>query len=125
MTTTPTRPKFIGIVSSHVLATALAKRSNGPVDGFVVERPTAGGHDAPPTRPLRRVDAGGNPLYGDRDAVNYETMVDLGVPFWIGGGITTRQHVTEALSLGARGSRWARSSRTAANQEWTPNYVVT
>ena len=42
------RPRFLGIVSSHVLATALAKRSNGPVDGFVVERPIAGGHNAPP-----------------------------------------------------------------------------
>jgi NAD(P)H-dependent flavin oxidoreductase YrpB (nitropropane dioxygenase family) len=103
LATTPLRrPKFVGIVSSHVLATALAKRSNGPVDGFVVERPTAGGHNAPP-RGHYDVDDDGNPVYGHRDAVNYETMVDLGVPFWIGGGVTSRQHVVDALSLGAAG----------------------
>lgn len=96
------RPKFIGIVSSHVLATALAKRSNGPVDGFVVERPTAGGHNAPP-RGHFAVDPEGNPQYGARDEINYHTMVDLAVPFWIGGGITSRQHVRDALSLGAAG----------------------
>jgi nitronate monooxygenase len=97
-----TRPKFVGIVSSHVLATALAKRSNGPVDGFVVERPTAGGHNAPP-RGSYAVDAEGNPEYGARDEVNYHAMVDLAVPFWIGGGITSRQHVLDAQSLGAAG----------------------
>ena len=97
-----TRPKFVGIVSSHVLATALAKRSNGSVDGFVVERPVAGGHNAPP-RGRFEVDDHGNPLYGVRDEVNYETMVELGVPFWIGGGVTTRQHVLDAFSVGAAG----------------------
>ena len=96
------RPKFVGIVSSHVLATALAKRSNGPVDGFVVERPTAGGHNAPP-RGRFEVDDNGNPQYGERDVVNYETMVDLGAPFWIGGGVTSRQHVIDAMSVGAAG----------------------
>ncbi|MBX9695753.1 MAG: nitronate monooxygenase, partial [Cyanobacteria bacterium] len=31
------RPKFIAIVSSHVLASTLAKKSSGRIDGFVVE----------------------------------------------------------------------------------------
>ncbi len=97
-----TRPKFLGIVSSHVLATALAKRSNGPVDGFVVERPTAGGHNAPP-RGTFPVDDEGNPQYGERDVVDFDVLANLGLPFWIGGGITTAQHVREALSLGATG----------------------
>jgi len=96
------RPKFIGIVSSHVLATALAKRSNGPVDGFVVERPSAGGHNAPP-RGQFTVDGDGNPEYGERDRVNFEVMLTLGVPFWIGGGITTPEKVQEAFELGAAG----------------------
>jgi NAD(P)H-dependent flavin oxidoreductase YrpB (nitropropane dioxygenase family) len=96
------RPKFLGIVSSHVLATALAKRSNGPVDGFVVERPSAGGHNAPP-RGHFEIDPDGNPVYGERDEVNYATLVGLGLPFWIAGGITSRDHVRDALSVGATG----------------------
>lgn len=96
------RPRFVGIVSSHVLATALAKRSNGPVDGFVVERPTAGGHNAPP-RGAFEVDEEGNPQYGERDLVEFNTLAGLGKPFWIGGGITSREGVREAISLGANG----------------------
>ena len=96
------RPKFVGIVSSHVLATALAKRSNGPVDGFVVERPTAGGHNAPP-RGSFEVDDQGNPQYGERDRVDFDVLCGLGTPFWIGGGITSPQGVRDALALGASG----------------------
>jgi NAD(P)H-dependent flavin oxidoreductase YrpB (nitropropane dioxygenase family) len=96
------RPKFLGIVSGHVLATALAKRSNGPVDGFVVERPSAGGHNAPP-RGRFAIDAEGNPEYGERDRVDFEVMSALNVPFWIGGGITSAEDVREALDLGATG----------------------
>jgi nitronate monooxygenase len=99
---TLTRPRFIGIVSSHVLASALAKRSNGPVDGFVVERPVAGGHNAPP-RGTFDVDVEGNPQYGERDVVDYDVLVGLNRPFWIGGGVTSPEHVREALSLGASG----------------------
>jgi nitronate monooxygenase len=45
------RPQFLGIVASSTLAMTLAKKANGRVDGFVVERDTAGGHNAPPPRP--------------------------------------------------------------------------
>ncbi len=97
-----TAPKFLGVVSSHVLATALARRSNGPVEGFVVERPSAGGHNAPP-RGAYEVDAHGGPVYGPRDEVRFEAMVDLGLPFWIGGAVTRPEDVTEARALGATG----------------------
>ena len=96
------QPRFVGIISSHVLATALVKRSNGPVDGFVVERPTAGGHNAPP-RGAFDVDDDGNPQYGERDLVDFDVLIGLGKPFWIGGGITSAENVREALSLGASG----------------------
>jgi len=96
------RPKFLGIVSSHVLANALAKRSSGPVDGFVVERPNAGGHNAPPRGALT-LDAEGNPEYGERDRVDFEALRAMDQPFWIGGGITSREHVQEAFDLGATG----------------------
>jgi len=102
----PTRvlraPKFLGIVSSHVLATALARRSNGPVEGFVVERPSAGGHNAPP-RGAFAVDERGEPLYGARDEVDYGAMVDLERPFWIGGSMTHAKDVRRAQELGATG----------------------
>ncbi|MFI5034884.1 MAG: nitronate monooxygenase [Acidimicrobiales bacterium] len=97
-----TRPGFLGIVSSHVLATALAKRSNGPVDGFVVERPTAGGHNAPP-RGHFEVDGHGNPVYGERDEVDFNVLAQLAKPFWIAGGITSAEHVRQALAVGAAG----------------------
>ena len=42
------RPKFLAIISSATLATMLARKATGFVDGFVVEGPTAGGHNAPP-----------------------------------------------------------------------------
>ena len=96
------RPKFLGIVSGHVLASALAKRSSGAVDGFVVERPSAGGHNAPP-RGRFNVDDKGNPEYGPRDVVDYQAMRDLKVPFWIGGGVTSPEHVQHALDQGAAG----------------------
>ncbi|MHB1252224.1 MAG: nitronate monooxygenase [Acidimicrobiales bacterium] len=96
------RPKFLGIVSGHVLANALAKRSSGKVDGFVVERPSAGGHNAPP-RGVFGVDEKGNPEYGPRDVVDYEAMRALEVPFWIGGGVTTPEHVQQAFDQGATG----------------------
>jgi nitronate monooxygenase len=96
------RPRFVGIVSSHVLASALAKRSNGPVDGFVVERPSAGGHNAPP-RGAFSVDAEGNPEYGERDVVDFNVLTGLGRPFWIGGGVTSAADVENAFALGASG----------------------
>lgn len=96
------KPKFLGIVSSHVLATALAKRSNGPVDGFVIERPNAGGHNAPP-RGRFELDAHGNPTYGARDRVDFSVLRELALPFWIGGGVTSAEHVSEAFELGAAG----------------------
>jgi NAD(P)H-dependent flavin oxidoreductase YrpB (nitropropane dioxygenase family) len=96
------RPTFLGIVSSHVLASALIKRSSGVVGGLVVEAPIAGGHNAPPRGPLT-VDAKGNPIYGDRDRVDFEVLRELGVPFWIAGGVTTPERVHEAIELGATG----------------------
>ncbi|NNN08800.1 MAG: nitronate monooxygenase [Acidimicrobiaceae bacterium] len=95
-------PKFVGIVSSHVLATALFKRSNGPVDGFVVERPSAGGHNAPP-RGAYALDEKGGPIYGPRDEIDFNVVGSLGVPFWIGGGVTSSADVSDAIALGATG----------------------
>ncbi|MEO9181166.1 MAG: nitronate monooxygenase [Acidimicrobiales bacterium] len=96
------RPNFLAIVSSHVLANALIRRSSGTVNGFVVESPVAGGHNAPPRGALL-LDANNDPIYGERDQVDFDVMRSTGVPFWLAGGITTPSSVRHALSVGATG----------------------
>ncbi len=96
------RPNFLAIISSHVLANALIRRSSGVVNGFVVESPIAGGHNAPPRGALL-LDANNDPIYGKRDQVDFEVMRASGVPFWLAGGITTPSSVRDALSVGATG----------------------
>jgi nitronate monooxygenase len=97
-----TRPFFLGIVSSDILAATLAKKSSGRIDGFVVEGETAGGHNAPPRGTLQLSDTG-EPLYGPRDRPNIARMRDLGLPFWLAGSYGRPEQLREALSLGATG----------------------
>jgi NAD(P)H-dependent flavin oxidoreductase YrpB (nitropropane dioxygenase family) len=89
-------------VSSHALATVLVRKASGSVEGFVVEAPTAGGHNAPP-RGTPAYDVLGQPVYGDRDQVDYGVMRDLGLPFWLAGGMDSPERVREALDVGASG----------------------
>jgi nitronate monooxygenase len=96
------RPQFLAIVSSHTLAASLLRRASGRVDGFVVEGPTAGGHNAPPRGKLQLNDAG-EPQYGQRDRVDLGAMRALGVPFWLAGGYGTPEKLAEALAEGAAG----------------------
>jgi nitronate monooxygenase len=96
------RPLFLGIVASATLAIALAKKSSGRVDGFVVEGPTAGGHNAPPRGALQ-LSSTGEPLYGPRDVPEVDKIRALGLPFWLAGGYGHRDRLTEALGLGAAG----------------------
>jgi nitronate monooxygenase len=97
-----TRPVFLPIVSSHVLAATLLRKSNGAVNGFVVEGPTAGGHNAPPRGRLQ-LNESGEPVYGDRDVVDLEKMRALGVPFWLAGGYGHPGKLQEARTAGAHG----------------------
>jgi nitronate monooxygenase len=96
------RPKFLGIVASATLAMTLARKSNGKVDGFVVEGETAGGHNAPP-RGVRTLSAAGEPVYGPRDVPDLEKIRELGLPFWLAGSYGDPQKLAEALRLGAAG----------------------
>ncbi|MCP4087063.1 MAG: nitronate monooxygenase [Actinomycetia bacterium] len=96
------RPQFLGIVSSHVLATMLATKIEVLVDGFIVEAPTAGGHNAPPRGKLR-LDEAGEPIYGERDVPDLDVIRDLGLPFWLAGGRAEPEQIQEALDLGAAG----------------------
>jgi nitronate monooxygenase len=96
------RPKFLAIVSSSVLATTLAKKSTGKIDGFVIENFTAGGHNAPPRGTLT-LDENGEPLYGPRDQVNLDEIKKLGLPFWLAGSFASPEKLKKALKQGAQG----------------------
>jgi nitronate monooxygenase len=72
------------------------------VDGFVIESPTAGGHNAPPRGKLQ-LNAAGEPIYGERDQVDIPGFREMGVPFWLAGGYGSPEKLREALELGAAG----------------------
>jgi len=101
-TTELKRPQFLAIVSSATLATNLARKSSGKVDGFIVEGKTAGGHNAPPRGPLR-LDENGEPIYGPRDEPDLADMRSLGLPFWMAGSYADPAKLDEAIAEGAAG----------------------
>jgi nitronate monooxygenase len=80
----------------------LARKSNGRVDGFIVEGELAGGHNAPPRGPLE-LDAQGEPVYGPRDVPDLTKIRELGLPFWLAGSQARPEKLAEALRLGAAG----------------------
>lgn len=96
------RPLFLGIIASNTLAVTLLKKANGKVNGFVIEGPTAGGHNAPPRGKIALDDAG-EPIYGERDVVDLAKIAELGVPFWLAGGYGSQAGVESALAAGATG----------------------
>jgi len=96
------RPRFLPIASSNTLATTILKRSNGRVDGLVIEMNTAGGHNASPRGKLQLSETG-EPLYTERDAIDIGKLRELGVPFWLAGGYGHPEKLREALSQGAAG----------------------
>lgn len=96
------RPSFLGIVASATLALALARKASGHVNGFVIEGPTAGGHNAPPRGTLQ-LNAAGEPVYGPRDIPDLDSFRALERPFWLAGSYGRPGRLTEALSQGAAG----------------------
>lgn len=96
------RPHFLAIVASATLATTLARKSSGRVDGFIIEGEAAGGHNAPPRGPLQ-LTAAGEPVYGPRDVPDLEKFRALDRPFWLAGAYAQPDKLTEALHLGATG----------------------
>jgi nitronate monooxygenase len=96
------RPDFLAIIASDALAHVLIKKSTGRVDGFIVEGPAAGGHNAPPRGKLQLNDFG-EPVYGERDRVDLQKLRDLGLPFWLAGGFGRAERLREALNEGAAG----------------------
>jgi len=96
------RPRFLPIIASNTLAVTMLKKANGKVDGFIIEGPTAGGHNAPP-RGKGPLSESGEPVYGERDRVDLDKMREPGVPFWLAGGYGTPDVLQQALDAGAAG----------------------
>ena len=96
------RPHFLPIVSSNALAAILHNRAKGPLDGFIIEGPLAGGHNALPRGALK-LTGDGQPIYGQRDVVDLEALRALGKPFWLAGSYGSPERVREALAAGASG----------------------
>ncbi|MGE3533673.1 MAG: nitronate monooxygenase [Parachlamydiales bacterium] len=96
------RPQFYGIISSTVLALTLTKKTLPPVDGFVIEAPSAGGHNAPP-RGSPLFNERGEPVYGKRDEVDFKAIAELGLPFWLAGSMASPDGYRQAADLGAAG----------------------
>ncbi len=96
------RPDFLPIVSSDALAAILVRKSNGSIEGFIVEGPRAGGHNAPP-RGLMQLTPDGQPIYGPRDLVNLANVRKLGLPFWLAGSCGSPESLKTALAEGAAG----------------------
>jgi nitronate monooxygenase len=96
------RPDFLAIIASNTLAITMVKKANGKVNGFIVEGPTAGGHNAPPRgKPIFNDE--GEPVYGERDVVDLAKLRELNLPFWLAGGYGRPEKVREALDNGAAG----------------------
>ncbi|TVR17872.1 MAG: nitronate monooxygenase, partial [Planctomycetota bacterium] len=94
------RPPFLAVISSDVLAQSLHRSTAGAVDGFVVERHSAGGHNAPP----RGARQGGEALaYGPRDEADLERLLRLDRPFWLAGSQGHSCALLQAQALGAQG----------------------
>lgn len=98
------KPRFLPIIASNLLAEIFKKKlPEGSVSGFVVEEPTAGGHNAPPRKIVRDANEIPLPVYGSKDFVAYKRLVDLGIPFWIGGSYASPEKLVFANSIGAVG----------------------
>ena len=96
------RPRFIAIVSAHVLAEYLARDAEIRPDGFVIEGPQAGGHNAPP-RGKVVLDESGEPQFGPRDYANLDKVAAIGLPFWLAGTYGTPEGLLAAQAAGAVG----------------------
>jgi NAD(P)H-dependent flavin oxidoreductase YrpB (nitropropane dioxygenase family) len=94
------RPKFLAIVSSHVLAQVLINKVEG-VDGFVVEGPIAGGHNSPARG--KELNEQGEPIYGVKDKPDLGKILELQRPFWLAGGFADPKKLREAKENGANG----------------------
>ena len=99
---TITRPAFLAIVSSDIVAKSMERKATGIVNGYVVENYKAGGHNAPP-RKDRTLPDNGMGSYGTKDDPDLEKIQALGKPFWLAGQFSEPGQFKQALAAGATG----------------------
>ncbi len=109
------RPRFLAIIASNTLATTMVKKANGRVDGFVIEGPRAGGHNAPP-RGKMALNENGEPVYGERDQVDLQKIRDLACRSGWLGNTGRRRRLKKRSPPEPLVFRWARPSRFAMNR---------
>ncbi len=112
-------PKFFPIVTTPVTANVLIKRATGPIDGFIVETPVAGGHNAPPRGNQELTDEG-EPTYSDRDFAAPKAFKRFGLPFWMAGGYGDRAGLVKAVEEGAQGIQVGTAFAYADESGFTP-----
>jgi NAD(P)H-dependent flavin oxidoreductase YrpB (nitropropane dioxygenase family) len=95
------RPAFFPIISSDALARIMdAKLPDDHVDGWVIEGPVAGGHNAPPRN--KQYD-GNTPVYDEKDVADLDRIRALGTPFYLAGGYGSPEGLQFARDVGAAG----------------------
>ncbi len=95
-------PAFFPIISSDALARIMdAKLPDDRIDGWVVEGPVAGGHNAPPRN--KQYDEDDTPIYDERDVPDLESIRALGTPFYLAGGYGSPEGLQYAHNVGAEG----------------------
>ena len=95
------RPFFFPIISISLVATILDRRKGGRIDGWIIEGPTAGGHNAPPRS--KKLGPDGEPEYGPKDEADLAQISALGLPFYLAGSYGGPEQLAKALELGAVG----------------------
>jgi len=96
------RPRFLAIIASVTMARVMAKKASGRVDGFVIEGPSAGGHNAPPRGRLTLGETN-EPIYGDRDVPDLDAIAAFGLPYWLAGSAAHPEALVSAIAGGAAG----------------------
>ena len=95
------RPAFFPIISSDALARIMdAKLPDKHIDGWVVEGPVAGGHNAPPRNKQYDDDT---PIYDEKDVADLDRIRSLGKPFYLAGGYGSPEGLQYAKDVGATG----------------------
>jgi len=113
------RPRFLAIISANVLAAYLARDEATRPDGFVVEGPRAGGHNAPP-RGAVVLDEHDEPVYGPRDEVDLAKLAAIGLPFWLAGSQGTPERLADTRAAGAAGVQVGTAFALAEDSGLTP-----
>ncbi len=116
-------PAFLAIASLQNLVKGLAESTSMKPDGFIIEHHTAGGHNASPQGPLM-LDEEQQPIYGEDDDPDIESIHRIGIPFWLAGGYGNKEKLQEAITLGATGVQVGSIFAMSEESGMDPDYRI-